>query len=263
MIRPPSNTTRTTSDMWPDDIFWLPKVIAGKFVRASFSFGEKDVILKQKIETIDIDTLAEKIWGYHLMHQPLKKADCIFVLGSNDTRIAEHAANLFLQGYAPFIIFSGGLVTASHFEKSEAETFRDIALAKGVPPEKILLETETQNTGENILLSKKLLAEKGMTCNSFILVQKPYMERRTYATFKKQWPGKEFIVTSPPLTFQKYPTPTLTKERTISSMLGDLQRIKEYPAKGFQISQEIPGDVWSAYETLVSLGFSKRPVVDN
>ena len=30
----------------------------------------------------------------------------------------------------------------------------------------------------------------------FIVVQKPYMERRSYATFKKVWPEKEIIVTS-------------------------------------------------------------------
>ena len=37
-------------DMWPDDPFWLPKVIAGDFVKASFTFGDGDVILKQQVE---------------------------------------------------------------------------------------------------------------------------------------------------------------------------------------------------------------------
>lgn len=41
-------------------------------------------------------------------------------------------------------------------------------------------------------------------------------------------------------------------------MVGDLQRIKEYPAKGFQIEQEIPDEVWSAYETLVAAGYDKH-----
>ena len=38
-------------------------------------------------------------------------------------------------------------------------------------------------------------------------------------------------------------------------MVGDLQRIKIYPAKGFQIEQEIPLDVWESYEKLVLAGF--------
>ncbi len=45
------------------------------------------------------------------------------------------------------------------------------------------------------------------------------------------------------------------REDLINVMVGDLQRIKIYPKKGFQIHQEIPKDVWSAYEGLVELGY--------
>jgi len=37
-------------DMWPDDPFWLPKVIAGDFVKARFLFGDGDVILEQDVK---------------------------------------------------------------------------------------------------------------------------------------------------------------------------------------------------------------------
>jgi len=40
-------------------------------------------------------------------------------------------------------------------------------------------------------------------------------------------------------------------------MVGDLQRIKVYPARGFQIEQEIPDHVWHAYEQLVHAGYDK------
>jgi hypothetical protein len=40
-------------------------------------------------------------------------------------------------------------------------------------------------------------------------------------------------------------------------MVGDLQRIKIYPAKGFQVEQDIPGDVWEAYEKLLEMGFDE------
>jgi len=39
--------------MWPDDIFWLPKVLEGNLIKGAFSFGEKDVILEQKVEVVD------------------------------------------------------------------------------------------------------------------------------------------------------------------------------------------------------------------
>jgi hypothetical protein len=46
-------------------------------------------------------------------------------------------------------------------------------------------------------------------------------------------------------------------------MVGDLQRIKLYPEKGFQVYQEIPDDVWEAYEELVAMGFDKQLVSVN
>lgn len=212
----------------------------------------------------EIDALAKTIWDYHHLNHQLKKADCIFVLGSHDTRVAEYAADLFLQGLSPYTIFSGGLgsLTASIFKKPEAEIFADIAIARGVPQDKIIIENKSTNTGENVQFTREILKQRGLDFNSFILVQKPYMERRTYATFKKIWPEKEFIVTSPPIDFVNYPNDKISKERVINVMVGDLQRIKVYPERGFQISQEIPGNVWEAYEKLVKYGFTTHLIKD-
>lgn len=208
----------------------------------------------------EIDQRAKVIWDYHHMNQQLQKADCIFVLGSHDTRVAEYAADLFLQGYAPWIIFSGGFgrLTEVNFKKSEAEIFADIAMAKGVPQGKIIIENKSTNTGENISFTRDLLKERNLDFNSFILVQKPYMERRTYATFKKVWPEKEFIVTSPDISYDDYPNDGISKKEVINIMVGDLQRIKVYAEKGFQITQEIPSEVWEAYEKLVESGYDSH-----
>ena len=125
----------------------------------------------------------------------------------------------------------------------------------GVPRDKVLVENKSANTGENIVFTEKLLAQKGLNPKSFIVVQKPYMERRSFATFKKHWPLKDLVVTSPQIPFDEYPTGDIPLDRVIDIMVGDLQRIREYPSKGFQVHQEIPGDVWNAFERLVELGF--------
>jgi uncharacterized membrane protein len=44
----------------------------------------------------------------------------------------------------------------------------------------------------------------------------------------------------------------------ISIMVGDLQRIKVYADKGFQIHQEIPDEIWSAYEELIAAGYNRH-----
>ncbi|GAA4395477.1 YdcF family protein [Nibrella viscosa] len=211
--------------------------------------------------------LAQKLWDYHHMHQPLRKADAILVLCSHDTRVAERAAQLFLEEWAPLLIFSGGLgvITRSMWSEPEADLFARIAIGRGVPTDRILIENQSTNTGENILFTKRLLAEKKLDPQTFIVVQKPYMERRSYATFRKVWPEKQLIVTSPQDPFavylSQYTNPELSPDDVISIMVGDLQRIRLYPEKGFQIPQAIPDDVWAAYEELVQAGYNRHLVV--
>lgn len=194
------------------------------------------------------------------MGHTLEKADCILVLGSHDLRVAERGAELYLQRWAPLLIFSGGLgnFTKDLWQEKEADRFADIARQMGVPEKAILVENRSTNTGENILFTQQLLKERALDPQSFIVVQKPYMERRSYATFKKHWPDKKLVVTSPPISFEDYPNQEIPLERVINIMAGDLQRIQLYPQKGFQVYQEIPEDVWHAFEKLVEAGYDQH-----
>jgi uncharacterized SAM-binding protein YcdF (DUF218 family) len=207
-------------------------------------------------------SLSQLIWDYHQMHHPLQPAEAILVLGSHDTRVAVRAAELWLAGYAPLLVFSGGYgrLTEGHFTEPEADLFARIAITMGVPERAILVENRSTNTGENIALSYQLLQKQGVNLNRLILVQKPYMERRTYATFMKQWPGPqvEIMVTSPQISFEDYPNEEVSREQVIHIMLGDLQRIRLYPALGFQVHQPIPEPVWDAFEKLKQQGFTSH-----
>jgi uncharacterized SAM-binding protein YcdF (DUF218 family) len=213
-----------------------------------------------------IRELAEKLWHYHQLNHDVAAADAILVLCSHDKAVAERGAQLFLAGLAPILIFSGGLgaITRHLWSEPEADQFAAIAVAMGVPRASILIENASTNTGENVLFTRRLLAEKGIDPRTLIVVQKPYMERRSYATFQKVWPGKELMVTSPKVSFDdylsKYSNETLTPDDVISIMVGDLQRIRVYPAMGFQIAQEIPEDVWAAFEELVAAGYDRHLV---
>ena len=210
--------------------------------------------------TPEVLSLAKQLWDYHHMNHELAKADCILALGSHDLRVADRAAELYLQGWAPLVIMSGGLgnFTQEMWTEKEADKFAAIAIQNGVPADAILIENQSTNTGENIMFTQQLLKTKGMDIQRFIVVQKPYMERRSYATFKKHWPDKELMVTSPQIPFEEYANDEIPMEKVIHIMAGDLQRIKLYPAKGFQIHQAIPGDVWEGYERLIALGFDQH-----
>jgi len=212
-----------------------------------------------------IRALAETIWDYHRLNHQLTPADAILVLCSHDTVVARRGAELFLQHWAPLLIFAGGFgsITRRFWREPEADRFAQIAIAMGVPAECVLTENRSTNTGENILFTKQLLAARRLDPQKFIVVQKPYMERRSYATFKKIWPEKDLVVTSPPAaSFADYlgdgSHRELTADDVLSIMVGDLQRIRVYAEKGFQIHQDIPDDVWHAYEELVRAGYDRH-----
>ncbi|KAL8406324.1 hypothetical protein RB596_004972 [Gaeumannomyces avenae] len=222
---------------------------------------------------------AELVYNYHRMDMPLRPADAIFCLCSLDLRVAERATQLLLDGLAgpdgP-LIFSGGSgkLTEGRFAQPEAEVFAAVARRMGVPESRILVEPRSTNTGENVRFTRELLRRRGLSPRSFVLVQKPYMERRTYATFCKQWhpaaasasrsvagdgegeqQQPEFTVTSPQMPFAEYPDADNPRDLVINIMVGDLVRIRTYPALGFQIPQDIPAGVWEAGQRLIAAGF--------
>ena len=201
---------------------------------------------------------ARILWNYLKLDQQPEKSDCLIAMGSHDLRVAQHAAELMLAGWAPLLVCSGGQgrLTKGIWQESEASKFAAIAQAAGVPLESILLETRSTNTGENILFSKALLDERGIPIRSALLVHKPYMERRAYATALNYWSGVVIRVASPLLAFEAYPTHEIPMSMVINTMLGDFQRVRVYPEKGFQVFQDIPADAIQAYEYLRNAGFS-------
>ena len=197
------------------------------------------------------------IWNYHqLGHEP-EPAGIIWALGSHDLRVADRAADLWHEGLAPFVVMSGGLgnLTEGVFEKPEADLFAERAEELGVPGEAIMIENRSSNTGENVTFTRTLLEERGIAVNRVIAVQKPYMERRAYATIRKQWPEIPVQVTSPRLEFDDYCADRIPREDVIHIMVGDLQRIMEYPNRGFMIEQPVPVGVLQAWELLVEAGY--------
>jgi uncharacterized SAM-binding protein YcdF (DUF218 family) len=203
--------------------------------------------------------LAKILWDYNNIETPLEKADIILGLGNQELRCAEHAAKLFLDGWAPLVVFTGkhGRLTKNVFKKTEAEVFADVAIKMGVPEGKIIIEPNATNTGENIEFTKKILKEKGIKVNKLIVVTKAYMLRRALATFKKVWPGKELILSAPKVSFEEY-CEEKSKDVFINTLVADTQRIIIYPERGFQIPQPMPDEVKKAYEELIKRGYNKQ-----
>lgn len=213
----------------------------------------------------NIDDLVQMIWDYMLVGHELRPADCIFVLGNHDIRVADHAVELFQTDYAPWLLISGAVVHQNaeldiYWNESEADHFAQRAMESGVPKERILIENRATNTGENFRCTRELVDDLDLEFESFILVQKPYMERRVLATALKLWPDMDFVVTSPPIACRDYLNGDLPRAGVIQHIVGDFQRVKVYGDIGFQAPQVIPANVWEAFEQLCALGYDKRLV---
>jgi uncharacterized SAM-binding protein YcdF (DUF218 family) len=213
--------------------------------------------------TPEVIAAAKILWDYHRLDMPYGSADLILGLGSFDPVVAEHAADLFLEGRARLLMFTGGLVDRQDSLKppwpaAEAQIFRDIALARGVPDEAILTERHSENTGENFRFSRALLRERAIAVETMIVVTKPYVERRARATARQELGSIGFAVTSAPSSFEEYCFERFEPARIINLMVGCLQRIAVYPALGFQASEAIPDQVWSAYDRLIAAGCTQH-----
>ena len=204
------------------------------------------------------------IWDYLCLNIKPQKADVIVGFGNFNEDIPRRAAELYLQGYAPKILFTGGLGrnTVGLLPESEADRFARVAIGCGVPDEAIIREDKSTNTAENIIFTRKLLEELNIPHDHILGVHQPFMERRITAAMGVYWPELNFSVTSPQVTIPQYLEAAkiqgITENASISVIVGDFQRMKLYADKGWQIPQEIPQEAWDAFDRLVELGYDKQ-----
>ena len=204
------------------------------------------------------------IWDYLCLHQPPQKADVIVGFGNFNTDIARRAAELYHQGFAPKILFTGGLGrnTEGLLPEPEAVRFAKVAMECGVPECDIILEDKSTNTKGNILFTRDKLRELGLPHDHILGVHQPFMERRIASAMGVYWPEQNFSVTCPQVTIPEYlrraQEQGISENASISVIVGDFQRIELYAKLGYQLPQEIPDEAWDAFHALVALGYDKQ-----
>ena len=206
----------------------------------------------------------QTVWDYLGMHQAPEKADVIVGFGNFNTNIARRAAELYHQGLAPVVLFTGGLGrnTEGLLPEPEAVRFARVAMECGVPEMAILMEPDSTNTAENILFTRRMLEEKGIAHDRILGVHQPFMERRITAAMGVYWPEQDFRVTSPQTSISDYLADAkrqgVTENAAVSVIVGDFQRMDLYAKKGYQIPQYIPPEAWDAFHRLVKMGYDKQ-----
>ncbi|MBO1299185.1 MULTISPECIES: YdcF family protein [unclassified Enterococcus] len=215
------------------------------------------------------------------------KAPMLILAGNCLPVLADEAAKAYLNQQIDQIVLVGGIGHATkylyrNFEKqgydfepglSESELCAKYLIEKyQLPEEAMLLETKSTNSGENALFSYELLSKLGSLPERILLMNDPTLQRRTKATFEKEW-GKTSV------DFYNY-VPILpqvtesTKGFSFSDqrlndlwpadyfqalVLGEMVRLKDDAqgygpnGKGFIGHVDIPDEVWSAYLRLIAI----------
>lgn len=171
-------------------------------------------------------------------HQP-EKADVIFVPGGNYPDSARYAAQLYKEGWAPYVMPSGKYsivtgkfilaenVAADSEQSMEYETewdyLRGVLMENGVPSEAVLKENEATYTYENAIYSRKKLDEMGMIVKKAILCCQAFHARRCLLYYQEQFPDTEFIV-CPVVTKGISKENWYLTEYGIQTVLGEMER---------------------------------------
>jgi uncharacterized SAM-binding protein YcdF (DUF218 family)/glycosyltransferase involved in cell wall biosynthesis len=165
------------------------------------------------------------------LEQPPRPADAIVVFaggvgesgqaGSGYQERLKTAVDLYREGYAPRIIISSGFVVAF----KEAEVMRGLAIASGVPPAAIVLETHAANTRENVVFTRDILQREGWS--TILLVSAPYHMRRALAVWRKAAPDVT-VVPEPATSSQFYAHDRGANLRQISGIAQEYAAIIYY-----------------------------------
>lgn len=203
---------------------------------------------------------ALSIWRYHCLDENIPRDistfDLIVGLGSYDTRVAERCAELYQNAISDKIVFTGafGNWTKDHFDKTEAETFAEVAMSHGVPEDNIVLEDKATNTGENITNVKAMFPK----AKTVVFVTKPQMQRRCRATVEKQWPDIKAVVTAPNHTIVSQPVGDMDLEKVVHELVGTHWRTRAYAKLGYQTKQDADELAEEAFKALVEQGYTKH-----
>ncbi|MEY9912833.1 uncharacterized SAM-binding protein YcdF (DUF218 family) [Catenulispora sp. MAP12-49] len=205
--------------------------------------------------------IASTLWDYLRLGQSVRPADWILVFGGHDLGVARRAAELYRDGVAKRVLVSGGAlhVPDGSAATTEADAIAEVIIDSGVPDHALAIERLASNTSENFWLSAELLRDLGEDPRAFLVVQKPYAERRTLATARRRWPDKDVRLTSELVSFADYLAGPIPVDRVLSMLAGEVIRLESYASSGLiEIDEPVPVEHVRAARHLREAGFDGR-----
>jgi uncharacterized SAM-binding protein YcdF (DUF218 family) len=199
---------------------------------------------------------AGELWSFLSALRSRAPADAVVVCCSYDLRVCDYACELIRQQLAPRLVLAGktGNWTRLLWSEPEAHVFQRRALANGIEPHQIHLEERSTNFGENIAFVRGLMPQ----LRRVIFVTKPNAILRVALTVPVQWPEVTAWVDSPPFAFPDDVSNIIGVFGVIHEMVGDVDRVLQYPTRGFQRPYAVPETILESWKALIVEGFSRH-----
>ncbi|MBV1886484.1 MAG: YdcF family protein [Parvibaculaceae bacterium] len=132
----------------------------------------------------------ERIGRYVLVETPIQMADIGFVFGTRHgvDEFVREIVRCWWLGYFSKLVVTGGVTPGGH--RSEAIEIGERLLELGLPPDDLILEENSTNTGENVKEAIPLINETIGLSNvrSILAIGKISASRRYLMTLQRHWP---------------------------------------------------------------------------
>jgi len=185
----------------------------------------------------------EKLIEWLTPYDSPEKADLLIIFGNYTFELCKKAAELYKKSFVKKILVTGktGNFGSKNWKDTIAETLKRELMSLGVSANDIILQPESTNTFEDVLFSKKIIAENVGDGGTIILVARPIQQLRSYATIKKQLPQFNYI--NQPCNLDSVDD---TYEVNVVRCLQEVKKIETYSRKGDILNIEIPAEIKSS-----------------
>ena len=193
----------------------------------------KIIILTMAIVLTIVIIIGLNLGKFLVQSDKLEKADAIAVFSGDSGPRTERAVELLKEGYADYLILSGGTV---YDDVTMAELMKNHAIKLGVDESKILIDDEASTTNENAEFTADIIEENNF--KSVIVVTSDYHTRRSKLAMEKSLEntlidGEKVSVTVTPSKEEKFTTKWWTSGDSVLMVISEYLKLMGYWVKGY------------------------------
>lgn len=203
---------------------------------------------------------ATEIFDYLAKRDTPGRGEAAIGFGHFDMKIPDRCARLYESQLVPCIIYTGGIgAGTADLGMPEADAFLQYTLQHypETPEDAIITESRSANTGENLRFVQQQLREKNpgldleKNVKRVLIVANAYRQLRVWLTCRKLFPKVQFVNCPPVTTFKKERHMFAEKgEDLVQHLKGEIERLQQYPEKGWIEAVELPLKILEAYRVI-------------